>query len=476
MATNLWVTAMHNRWQQTTRLLLMENVLLVLIVLVVLQHFSPIKWSWRLVGCLVGAWLVLAVIEGLIAWRQQSERQRTIDRMEAKLRQMSSQQFPPHILLPQSDPLYSLAQAVNQLESYQKSQTRRAELQEKELMMIMRYLPVGVMVIDHRRQVQLSNPAMSELLQVSVNTVAHIYTKDIQLYALTKLIEDTITSGKNQRATITLTPAPNTQVVEASIVYIQGNRSQFQIVLMLYDITEVYMIEQMQDDFVSNASHELKTPITAISGFTETLLSGAKDDPDTLDQFLHIIADESQRLIDLIQDVLSLSRIRAQNTTMLTLVPLAVRPLIEQELAVVQQAIERQHLTINNQVDADLMITSDSQKLSQIIKNLLTNAIKYNRPHGSVTIATMVSHQTWSLIVKDTGIGISADDQQRIFERFYRASPSRSQQLVSGTGLGLAIVQELVNAMHGTIDVVSQRGVGTTMTVTLPLAASASEQ
>ena len=210
MATNLWVTAMHNRWQQTTRLLLMENVLLVLIVLVVLQHFSPIKWSWRLVGCLVGAWLVLAVIEGLIAWRQQSERQRTIDRMEAKLRQMSSQQFPPHILLPQSDPLYSLAQAVNQLESYQKSQTRRAELQEKELMMIMRYLPVGVMVIDHRRQVQLSNPAMSELLQVSVNTVAHIYTKDIQLYALTKLIEDTITSGKNQRATITLTPAPNT--------------------------------------------------------------------------------------------------------------------------------------------------------------------------------------------------------------------------------------------------------------------------
>ncbi|MFJ6962510.1 MAG: two-component sensor histidine kinase, partial [Lactiplantibacillus plantarum] len=167
---------MHNRWQQTTRLLLMENVLLVLIVLVVLQHFSPIKWSWRLVGCLVGAWLVLAVIEGLIAWRQQSERQRTIDRMEAKLRQMSSQQFPPHILLPQSDPLYSLAQAVNQLESYQKSQTRRAELQEKELMMIMRYLPVGVMVIDHRRQVQLSNPAMSELLQVSVNTVAHIYT------------------------------------------------------------------------------------------------------------------------------------------------------------------------------------------------------------------------------------------------------------------------------------------------------------
>ncbi|MCG5036574.1 HAMP domain-containing histidine kinase [Lactiplantibacillus plantarum] len=343
-------------------------------------------------------------------------------------------------------------------------------------MMIMRYLPVGVMVIDHRRQVQLSNPAMSELLQVSVNTVAHIYTKDIQLYALTKLIEDTITSGKNQRATITLTPAPNTQVVEASTVYIQGNRSQFQIVLMLYDITEVYMIEQMQDDFVSNASHELKTPITAISGFTETLLSGAKDDPDTLDQFLHIIADESQRLIDLIQDVLSLSRIRAQNTTMLTLVPLAVRPLIEQELAVVQQAIERQHLTINNQVDADLMITSDSQKLSQIIKNLLTNAIKYNRPHGSVTIATMVSHQTWSLIVKDTGIGISADDQQRIFERFYRASPSRSQQLVSGTGLGLAIVQELVNAMHGTIDVVSQRGVGTTMTVTLPLAASASEQ
>jgi two-component system phosphate regulon sensor histidine kinase PhoR len=331
------------------------------------------------------------------------------------------------------------------------------------------------MVIDHRRQVQLSNPTMSELLQVSVNSVAHIYTKDIQLYALTKLIEDTITSGDNQRATITLTPAPNTQVVEASTVYIQGNRGQFQIVLILYDITEVYMIEQMQDDFVSNASHELKTPITAIAGFTETLLGGAKDDPETLDQFLHIIADESQRLIDLIQDVLSLSRIRAQNTTKLTLSSVAVRPLITQELAVVQQATDRQHLTINNQVDPDLTVTSDAQKLNQIVKNLLTNAIKYNRPQGSVTIATHVGEQSWSLIIKDTGIGISADDQQRIFERFYRASPSRSQQLVSGTGLGLAIVQELVNAMQGTIEVVSQRGVGTTMTVTLPLIAPESD-
>lgn len=466
---------MHNRWQQTTRILVMENVLITLIVLVVLQHFSPIKWSWGLVLSLCCGLIGLAIIEGVITWHQQYNRQKTIDRMEAKLRQMSSQQFPPHILLPQSDPLYSLAQAVNQLESFQKHQTRRAELQEKELMMIMRYLPVGVMVIDHRRQVQLSNPTMSELLQVSVNSVAHIYTKDIQLYALTKLIEDTITSGDNQRATITLTPAPNTQVVEASTVYIQGNRGQFQIVLILYDITEVYMIEQMQDDFVSNASHELKTPITAIAGFTETLLGGAKDDPETLDQFLHIISDESQRLIDLIQDVLSLSRIRAQNTTKLTLSSVAVRPLITQELAVVQQATDRQHLTINNQVDPDLTVTSDAQKLNQIVKNLLTNAIKYNRPQGSVTIATHVGEQSWSLIIKDTGIGISADDQQRIFERFYRASPSRSQQLVSGTGLGLAIVQELVNAMQGTIEVVSQRGVGTTMTVTLPLIAPESD-
>jgi len=463
---------MHNRWQQTVRLLVLENVLITLIVLFVLQRFSPVTWSAGLVGSLMLVLVILAIVEGVVVWVQQTERQKTIDRMEAKLRQMSSQQFPPHILLPQSDPLYSLAQAVNQLESYQKHQTRRAELQEKELMMIMRYLPVGVMVIDHRRQVQLSNPAMSELLQGSINSVAHIYTKDIQLYALTKLIEDTIATQTNQRATITLTPAPNTQVVEASTVYIQGNRSHYQIVLMLYDITEVYMIEQMQDDFVSNASHELKTPITAISGFTETLLGGAKDDPETLDQFLHIIADESQRLIDLIQDVLSLSRIRAQNTTKLVLKSVSVRELIDQELAVVQQGIERQQLTIDNQVAASLTVTSDPQKLSQIMKNLLTNAIKYNQPHGKVTITSTEDEQHWSLIVADTGIGISADDQQRIFERFYRASPSRSQQLVSGTGLGLAIVKELVAALHGNISVTSQRGVGTTITVTLPLVES----
>jgi two-component system phosphate regulon sensor histidine kinase PhoR len=460
---------MHNQWQQTVRLLALENGLILVLGLVVLQRFSPIKWSAALVGALILAWLVLATIEAGVVWLQQKERQKTIDRMEAKLRQMSSQQFPPHILLPQSDPLYSLSQAVNQLESYQRNQTRRAELQEKELMMIMRYLPVGVMVIDHHRQVQLSNPAMSDLLQQSINAVAHLYTKDIQLYALTKVIEDTITTQHNQRATITLTPAPNTQVVEATTVYIQNSRAHFQIVLMLYDITEVYMIEQMQDDFVSNASHELKTPITAIAGFTETLLDGAKDDPATLTQFLQIISDESQRLIDLIQDVLSLSRIRAQSTTNLSVQTVKLKPLIDQEKTLMQQTIDHQHLTVVTDIDPAIQVTADVQKLSQVMKNLLSNAIKYNRPNGRVTISATADLEHWYLRVRDNGVGISADDQQRIFERFYRASPSRSQQVVSGTGLGLAIVKELVTAMQGQIAVTSQRGVGTTMIVTLPL-------
>nr|WP_234002735.1 ATP-binding protein [Lactobacillus sp. CBA3605] len=460
--------SMHNQWQQTMRLLTLENILTLLIGLVVLQHFSPIQWSWQLVGLLTLAIVLLAIIEASIVWFQQHERQKTIDRMEAKLRQMSSQQFPPHILLPESDPLYSLSQAVNQLESYQRNQTRRAELQEKELMMIMRYLPIGVMVIDHHRQVQLSNPAMGELLQHSINSVAHLYTKDIQLYALTKVIEATITTKKNQRATVTLTPAPNTQVVEATTVYIQNSRSHFQIVLMLYNITEVYMIEQMQDDFVSNASHELKTPITAIAGFTETLLSGAKDDPATLDQFLKIIADESQRLIDLIQDVLSLSRIRAQNMTNLSIHTVQLKPLVDQELAVLQQAFQRKNIAVTSHLDPTMTVVTDAQKLSQIVKNLLSNAIKYNRQNGTVTISASSTDKQWFLKVQDTGIGISANDQQRIFERFYRVSPSRSQQ-VSGTGLGLAIVKELVNAMHGQITVISQRGVGTTLTVALPI-------
>jgi len=460
---------MHNQWQQTVRLLALENGLILGLGLVVLQRFSPIKWSAALVGALILAWFILAAIEAGFVWFQQKERQKTIDRMEAKLRQMSSQQFPPHILLPQSDPLYSLSQAVNQLESYQRNQTRRAELQEKELMMIMRYLPVGVMVIDHHRQVQLSNPAMGDLLQQSINAVAHLYTKDIQLYALTKVIEDTITTQHNQRATITLTPAPNTQVVEATTVYIQNSRAHFQIVLMLYDITEVYMIEQMQDDFVSNASHELKTPITAIAGFTETLLDGAKDDPATLTQFLQIISDESQRLIDLIQDVLSLSRIRAQSTTTLSVQTVKLKPLIDQEKTLLQQTSDHQHLTVITDIDPTIQVTADVQKLSQVVKNLLSNAIKYNRPNGRVTISATADTEHWYLRVRDNGIGISADDQQRIFERFYRASPSRSQQVVSGTGLGLAIVKELVTAMQGQIAVTSQRGVGTTMTVTLPL-------
>ncbi|KMO54300.1 histidine kinase, partial [Lacticaseibacillus rhamnosus] len=220
-----------------------------------------------------------------------------------------------------------------------------------------------------------------------------------------------------------------------------------------------------QLDFVGNVSHELKTPVTAISGFAETLLSGAKNDPATLDKFLKIIFDESKRLTQLINDILTLSRPES-NQTVQAQVPL--KKLVDDALRNLAKVIKDKQIRVEVAIAPDLQVVTDERKLTQIVRNLLNNAVFYNRLAGHVTITAQVVEGHLSLAVADTGIGIPETEQARIFERFYRVDKARSRHN-GGTGLGLAIVSELVKSMDGQVAVSSQVGVGSTFTVTLPV-------
>ncbi|MSE21800.1 histidine kinase, partial [Lactobacillus parabuchneri] len=216
-----------------------------------------------------------------------------------------------------------------------------------------------------------------------------------------------------------------------------------------------------------NASHELKTPITAISGFTKTLLSGAMDDKKSLVEFLKIIDQQSDQLASLVQDVLTISHI--QNGTNYVYKPLALHDFVNSELKSYDSMLANNHLTIHNQISEHVEVNTDTTILTRILRNLVSNAIKYNQPNGEITISYDDNDSYWQLIVSDTGIGIAQKDISRLFERFYRADDSRTKQKVSGTGLGLSIVKEMVDAIGGTIHVKSQRGVGSTFTVEFPL-------
>lgn len=390
--------------------------------------------------------------------------ERRITILTKKVEGIRHAETPAHVLLSPRDPFYRLALQINYLQTHQRKVQRQVAGQNQEFATLLDYLPIGVMVIDRYRKVELANPAMEQFLQQPISPRRHPFTQDVRQFELASLINSALSERQTQHQTLKLPGSPHERTVDARAIYTATSQDYFQVLVLLYDVTEVYAVEQMQMDFMSNASHELKTPVTAISGFAKTLLAGAKDDPEKSVEFLQIIDQQSERLVELINDVLTISHIESGNNVEMTTVPLG--HLVASQVNLLTPLATVNHITLHNQVASELQVTTDQRKLDQILKNVLSNAIKYNRPQGRVTVTATVTAHDWQLIVQDTGIGIAPQDQQRVFERFYRADVSHSNQLVSGTGLGLAIVRELVQSLNGKIDLQSELGTGTTVTMT----------
>ena len=238
---------------------------------------------------------------------------------------------------------------------------------------------------------------------------------------------------------------------------------------MLHDISELRRLERIRRDFVANVSHELKTPLTSIRGYVETLLDGALHDEQNNTRFLEKIEQNVQRLSHLVTDLLSLARIEAQEGA-LPLERVDLHGLIEQaQRRHEPSAIGRDQTLRLESCTGALQVLGDREALTQVIDNLVDNALKYTPSEGHVTIRVKRHERDAVIEVQDDGIGIPKEDIERIFERFYRVDKARSRA-VGGTGLGLSIVKHLVVAMRGEVEVESEVDEGTTFRVRLPLA------
>jgi len=223
-------------------------------------------------------------------------------------------------------------------------------------------------------------------------------------------------------------------------------------------------LEQMRKDFVANVSHELKTPVTSIKGFSETLLDGAMNDQDTLEAFLEIILKESDRLQILIQELLDLSKIE-QHGFKLTIGKVDVWKSITEVFEILRgKAAEKDISLTIGESSGNSVIEADPDRIKQVLINLVSNAITYSPNRGTITISVNDENNMVSIEVKDYGIGIEKSEIPRIFERFYRVDKARSRNS-GGTGLGLAIVKHIVEAHKGNIEVTSEIGNGTTFTI-----------
>ncbi|EHM73320.1 GHKL domain protein, partial [Staphylococcus epidermidis 14.1.R1.SE] len=222
-------------------------------------------------------------------------------------------------------------------------------------------------------------------------------------------------------------------------------------------ITNLQKLENLRREFVANVSHELKTPITSIKGFAETLIEGAKNDEQSLDMFLNIILKESNRIESLVTDLLDLSHIEQQKELEINYMNLS-------ELAIniidnLQTQAQNKRIKIQSEIEKDVIIEAHENKIAQVITNLLSNAINYSSEDNKVIVRVYRNDNKVYLEIQDYGIGISETDQKRIFERFYRVDKARSRDS-GGTGLGLSITKHIVEAHNGRIDVKSEPGKG----------------
>jgi len=229
------------------------------------------------------------------------------------------------------------------------------------------------------------------------------------------------------------------------------------------------LLENLRREFVANVSHELKTPVTTIMGFTETLINGAKDDAADLDRFLEIIARQTDRLANIIDDLLTLSRLEsAPLSEVLALDWYDLCELLESSREVCQSRADKKNINLNIDCNTRVPVQVDQSLLLQAIVNLIDNAVNYSPEHSTVQVVARVEKEQVWIDVADDGPGIMETHIPRLFERFYRADKARSRKL-GGTGLGLAIVKHIANVHRGEVSVSSSVGSGSTFTIMLPI-------
>ena len=339
------------------------------------------------------------------------------------------------------------------------------------LSVVMNQMQNGIIAVDEALRVILITPVAKQYMGINGNPQG-VHIND----ASTDVKLDQVFSDAMQQGGVYMTEVAALTAVGRGRrplrLYVSPMRKDNKVVgalAMVEDITELRRLEQVRTDFAANVSHELKTPLTSIRGFVETLLDGAIERPEMAKKFLNIILMESERLTRLINDILSISKMESGMNDApkerLRLDQMACD--VADMLSI--HAHEKQVTLTCNKNKEPIYIIGNKDHVEQMLINLIENGIKYNKPGGSVTVQVFGNASEANMTISDTGIGIAEEHLPRMFERFYRVDKGRSRSM-GGTGLGLAIVKHIVKGLGGEIEVHSKLGEGTEFLVTLPIA------
>jgi two-component system phosphate regulon sensor histidine kinase PhoR len=416
--------------------------------------------------------LLLAGGASLLFTRSFSERIEQLKQFAERVSEGDFRPLPEEIR--QRDELSELRHRMNETAARLDETVRTLTDERNRSAAVLSSMAEGVAVVGADERVVFCNHAFCQVIamgpeQCHGRPVVEVAREPILLAAVRQVLGGT---GDVRSELAVGTLRPKSYAVTAAPVRAELAKNGIAgAVLVLHDITELRHLERVRRDFVANVSHELKTPLTAIQGFAETLLSGALEDAKNNRRFLEIIRDHAGRMSALTSDLLKLSQIEAGKMEM-DFRPTKLADLIDGCVETVRLRAEQKQLSLRVECPADLpAVRGDARHLRDVLENLLNNAVQYTPAGGSITVSAAVRKDrdvpSVRVTVADTGIGIPEAHHPRVFERFYRVDPARSREL-GGTGLGLSIVKHLVEAHGGRVEAVSALGQGTTIRILLP--------
>lgn len=373
------------------------------------------------------------------------------------------------VLIKTSDETKKLADNINYLVEELKNKIRLVDEENSKLTSAFASMAEGVMILDDNDKIETVNRALSHMLSsrykdIVGKTLLEAFRNVEMQQALLKFKET-----RELIAQEVVLGEQNPVILSVSITAVKGDVGHRKTMIVLHDVTRLKKLEQMRIDFVANVTHEIRTPLTAILGYLETIRDGAIKQTEQTSKFIETIINHAQRLNRLVDDLLTISKIELGEMSF-HFEDVFIHDVLKSVMPLVEQKAKAKNIRIDNMIAADFVsLKADKDRLVQIFVNILDNAVKFTPENGAVKITATKSDEFAVINISDTGVGIPADELARLGERFYRVDKTRSRDM-GGTGLGLSIVKHLMMAHGGKINISSQPGHGTEVSLFFPLA------
>jgi two-component system phosphate regulon sensor histidine kinase PhoR len=424
-----------------------------------------------LYGSIAVSAVIVAVIAALIGWYVSRRISRQMADIKVGAQRLAAGDFSQKLFVPRVEEFASVAESINQMAEELDDKLRKLTAERNEREAVLASMVEGVLAVDTEERVIAVNAAAARLLDTDPETAEGKSIQEIVRNPdLQHVVAQTLDGHRPVEADIVMRVGAEDRNLQANGTLLHGDSDGDDVgaVVVLNDVTRLKRLEAVRRDFVANVSHELKTPVTSIKGFAETLEDGALDDPEAAHRFVRIISGQADRLNSIIEDLLALSTLeQSGDSPLLQLEEADLCDVVAVALEVCGPKAEAKHISLNETCPGSLLARVSPPLLEQAVVNLVDNAVKYSAEGSEVAVALTETGDEIVVSVTDQGQGVAREHLPRLFERFYRVDKARSRDL-GGTGLGLAIVKHIAQIHGGRVSVDSVVGRGSTFRIHLP--------